>query len=280
MRKTRFVEIAAIACALAIPGTGPEARADECHLPWDIPCCFVCDTSVAIATVNLKICNCTDEPAPYNWRLVDPNGLLTFSPSQGTIMQLGPGECTNIPITICCPPGSPVGVPVVYFAEIINKNTGAVFGCEGSVVFTGDVKLEPCDPTLPTPTGVPTRGGFVATTLNPEGSQIFPTFEAMGGWNVQVSGPAQVDIPPGEAVLVPLEILVLSQSPVSGGAGVPTGQFADLLVSWDQDGDGTSEVGSSITFQVSTPCVGDLDGDGVVGSSDLALLLGGWGLCP
>ena len=26
-------------------------------------------------------------------------------------------------------------------------------------------------------------------------------------------------------------------------------------------------------------CLGDLDGDGVVGAEDLALLLGGWGAC-
>jgi hypothetical protein len=28
------------------------------------------------------------------------------------------------------------------------------------------------------------------------------------------------------------------------------------------------------------PCVGDLTGDGVINSADLAIILGAWGVCP
>ena len=36
----------------------------------------------------------------------------------------------------------------------------------------------------------------------------------------------------------------------------------------------------TIEYSIPTPCPQDLDGDGTVGASDLAMLLGSWGACP
>ncbi|MHC4977303.1 MAG: hypothetical protein ACYTF7_11995, partial [Planctomycetota bacterium] len=56
--------------------------------------------------------------------------------------------------------------------------------------------------------------------------------------------------------------------------------FFDVTVSYDQDGDGVPEVGSSIAVHSSPGCPGDFDGDGDVDGGDLGLFLAGWGPCP
>lgn len=267
------VLIGVFACAGA-------ARADFCRLPWDVPCCFLCDCPVGVASVNLEICNCTDVPSVYRWDLSDANGLLQFNPATGSVY-LQPGECTVIPITICCSPNLQIGAPAIYSATIINQTTGATFGCDGSVVFTGEVKLQACDPTVPVEPGVPSPGGFVATNMSSTPASLTIFFEPMGQIPVEViPSQIQVDIPPdGDAMNIPLSFLVPRDMPKSGIPGQP--QFVDVLASWDQDGDGEPEVGSSIALRiVGAGCDTDFDGDGQTGSSDLAVLLGSWGPCP
>ncbi len=53
----------------------------------------------------------------------------------------------------------------------------------------------------------------------------------------------------------------------------------------DHDGETTGSLAfDNVRYRqaqpIEPPCAGDLDGDGVVGSADLATLLGGWGVCP
>jgi hypothetical protein len=77
-------------------------------------------------------------------------------------------------------------------------------------------------------------------------------------------------------------VIVLTAEPASPG-GYP-------FLRWVVDG-GPQPVGS-VTIEVTItddldlqalydlPCAGDLDGDGHIGASDLAQLLGSWGPCP
>ncbi|MEC9372693.1 MAG: hypothetical protein VYC34_02580 [Planctomycetota bacterium] len=281
MARCTFGRILVAAAASAV-GFGNVASADFARLPWDVPCCFICDCPFGIASVNLTICNCTDVPATYTWNLKDapggPMGLLQFNPPQGTVM-LPPGECTNIPITICCSPNLQIGFPAVYQVNVVNQTTGNTFSALGSVVFTGQTKLEACDPTVPVEPGVPALGGFVATNMSGQPADIFVQFEAMGGLPVEISPrEVQLTLPPkGDAITIPLQFLVEG---TRRGDGQP--QFIDVLASWDQNGDGVPEVGSSIGLRIvaGDPCPADLNGDGLVNAADLGGLLGAWGPCP
>lgn len=48
---------------------------------------------------------------------------------------------------------------------------------------------------------------------------------------------------------------------------------------WDAATDGDRLMANALLFVAGAPCPSDLDGDGVVGASDLANLLGAWGPC-
>jgi len=52
--------------------------------------------------------------------------------------------------------------------------------------------------------------------------------------------------------------------------------IADVLV----DVDSYAMTIDNVRFRAVTPCPGDIDGDGVVGSGDLGALLAAWGACP
>jgi hypothetical protein len=64
------------------------------------------------------------------------------------------------------------------------------------------------------------------------------------------------------------------QPPTGGLTGGPRNTFDDTT-------DDNVHRTLIIEFPVEDhPCIGDFDGDGVVGGADLSLMLGGWGLCP
>jgi hypothetical protein len=275
MNPTRFLAVAvSAALALALPGA---ALADECHLSWDIPCCEVPGTDVSQAVVTLTICNCTDESAEYAWSFPD-QPPLTFSPATGGV-GLAPGECIDIPITITCPTGVP-GEAAVFTVVVENLNTGNVFKCQGAIRETGDIKPTPTDPVVPIQTDDPTVGTLIVTNRGADPVNWAPIVEVMPD-----DGRVRVDPIPSRtiepAATETVELAVAYAEMARGSAPAPL--FYDVIIKWDQDGDGVAEAGSSFALfndPRGAPCVGDLDGDGVVGASDLAALIGGWGACP
>jgi hypothetical protein len=57
-----------------------------------------------------------------------------------------------------------------------------------------------------------------------------------------------------------------------------SGTTAIVTAYWDDDDDNGVDSGSAYLFDASA-CPADFDGDGNVGASDLAMLLGSWGPC-
>ncbi len=256
---------AMIAASLCLTGT---VRADECHLSWDVPCCRVPGSDLGMADVVLTICNCTNTRSDYEWFF--PNDPFNAMPFQGTTT-LDPGECVEIPITIFCPPGQP-GEATVFTIVITNLTTGTVTKCQGSFVYTGEVKAEPADPVIVVETPRPVDFAVTATNTSNKPVSWAPQTRVVPAdiWQVEPIEP--IVLGPGETQTLNLTARrVADHEPFV---------FYDIILLWDQDGDGDNEAGSSVALRIDRgACIADLDGNGRVNSGDLAILLAAWGPC-
>ena len=268
MRKSLLGAVAAFSTLL-----GGVAQADMCHLSWDVPCCPVPGCKdMGKAEVVLTICNCTDVTNDYQWFFPDDN--INAMPFQGSVT-LQPGQCVDIPITIFCDPMA-VGEENIFTVVVQNQTDGSAMKCQGSIRNTGDVKAM----SGPQVVGVDTPGP-VNVSLTASNTSDVPVQWA----------PRVMVMPDGAADVRPIQPLVLQAGEtrtlevrvnrweIARGAN-PDNPFIDLIYMWDMDGDGDLEAGASTTLKIDlAACPGDLDGDGRVGSSDLAILLAGWGSC-
>jgi hypothetical protein len=274
MNPLRILTLALAALALPVV-----ASADECHLSWDIPCCEVPGTDVGQAVVTLTICNCTDEAAEYAWTFPD-QPPLSFMPATGGV-GLAPGECIDVPITVTCPGGVP-GEAAVFTVVVENLNTGNVFKCQGAIRDTGDIKPTPTPAVVPVEEDEPIVGTVVVTNTGDSPVTWSPVAEIMpddGLFRVDPIEP--VSIAAGDTETI---VLVVGRTKNARGDIAIPQLFYDVVIKWDQDGDGDLEAGSSFALyndpNAGVSCPGDLDGDGVVGASDLAGLISSWGACP
>ncbi len=258
------------------------ARADECHMSWDIPCCPIPGTNIGTASITLTICNCTDLTSNYTWDF-PPQPPLSFMPAMGMVT-LAPGECVDIPITVTCPADlATPGNGVVFTAVIENTTTGISAKCQGSIRNSGDVKADPTPPIVTVDTDGPIDVGVLVTNSSDNPILWDPTFEVMPQTDDIVVAPFEpVVIPARASMHKNFRVNRIEFSSARGGvAEHEPFVFFDIILSWDQDGDGSPEPGSSVAIRSvrSNPCAADLNGDGVIDSGDLARLLAAWGPC-
>ncbi len=258
------------------------ATAETCDLPWDIPCCAMEGEQFGTAIANLVICNCTDVESTYDFQMKTTQPGVTFSPGGG-VVTLAPGDCIEIPITIHCPTDG--GVPgmngFIFSACVTNATTGATFSCDGSVRDVTEYKVIPSTPIIDIfpvepglPVGPPATARLVVSNIGSSGKDgVSIDVAPMGGVEVIPQWTNPVFPPPGGAIVLEAEVRSLrDHEPFV---------FYDIILMYDGDGDGTQdEAGSFRARSVPAKCIGDLDGDGTVGSSDLAQLIGRWGPCP
>lgn len=110
---------------------------------------------------------------------------------------------------------------------------------------------------------VPTMAG----ALRPAAPlSVFRGGAPQGTWSLSVT-----DAVGGDAGSVSIACLELVTAPDCNANGVPDAQDIASGTSVDTDGDG---------FPDECGCRADLDGDGIVGGPDLAVLLAAWGPCP
>jgi len=275
--KRLVMTLAALLCAAAMTLHAPAARADACHLSWDIPCCPIPGTNFGVADVVLTICNCTDIKSNYRFTMKTTAQDVTFVPSEGSVV-LQPGECVDIPISVICGPEAPGGF--VFQANVLNTNTGNQFSCTGSIRPAGsDWKVTPTNPAPPIVVGEPTIISFVATNMGMSPS-LSVQIQTMGNVEVMSDPTPRIDVMPGQTMVFFVEIMAHPPDPIL--TRMPHFRdFYDVILHFD-NGEGmvmpNSSVGGAITPADSCPA--DLTGDGAVGSADLAELLGNWGLCP
>ncbi len=279
MKRWRTTLAACVAVLTACLAT-QSSRADHCELLWDLPCCIVPGTNIGVSNNVLTICNCFQDVATYDFFLKGGPAGTTFSPPGG-VVTLAPGECIEIPIMVTCDPSAtgPMGGGFVFQANVTNIATGAQFSCQGSVRGVENWKVTPVDPVVAVPVGTTVRTQLVVSNIGSSGKDgVSIDVMTMGGGTATARWQNPIVMPTGGQCALPLDIR-FDGPPSARGATFDV--FFDVIVSYDDDGDGVPEQNSSLKARVvGGPCIGDLDGDGVVGSADLAELIGRWGPCP
>ncbi len=118
----------------AVYAAGPAGKCREvCYASTRSVCCD------GEANSYITICNYDVVPHLYSYGLTpstDPGcsglGVTAFDPPSGTVT-VGPGQCLTIPIDIICPTDMAPGLESCFQALVYNHDTGATFGCLGSV---------------------------------------------------------------------------------------------------------------------------------------------------
>ena len=118
----------------AIYQAGPSGKCREaCYASKKASCCD------GEAMTWVAICNYDVVAHVYSYGLTPlagagcaGAGVTTFSPSSGTIT-VNAGACVSVPITVMCPTDAPLGTESCFQVTVYNHDTGALFGCQGSV---------------------------------------------------------------------------------------------------------------------------------------------------
>jgi len=298
MAITSIIFAAGAVSALISTGVPPGTGENYCHLTWDKQCCPIPGCDVSIAPGVLTICNEKPEPAEFFWELIDISGLgLQFMPQSGIAAPgmdptgISTGPCIDIPFTVICPPNFPLGTAADYQAIVTKVGTNETFTCFGNVRNASELKLDPAgDPVIDVPIplagaqATAVRGQLVVSNLGSsgkdDGSRLY--IVPMGPFAVAQATLDIPPIPPGSSWAVD-SFFDVSFSGARRGAGVDL--MGDILFMIDTDGDnvGDTVIGSQTVRGVPTaaPCVGDLNGDGVIDTADLGILLGVFGApCP
>jgi len=278
MKVSRFIACCAFALGAGLNTPAPASaqggtQGNFCHLQWDIPCCPD-PCGGGFATVMLTICNYKAAGAEFEFHMNGPAGVM-FMPQVGFV-GVASGDCIDIPITVKCPPG--LG-GFVFSATVIKVGTPETSFCEGSIRDTGGIKGIPLPPVVDAPAGVPVRVPVMVqlpATFRPAFFDIFYR-ASMQPSPFQVNPPmtrlSLNGLPPGEPVLVDSFFDIFYE--IDFARGGPIGpEVGDILIEADLDGDGLTEPIGSLTVRgVPRACLGDMNGDGIVDTGDLGILI-------
>jgi hypothetical protein len=250
------------------------ALANWCHLSWDIPCCpDPCGGGFAVVT--LTICNTKQTTFDYQFDMSGPAGVM-FMPPTG-IVGLAPGECINLPITVKCPPG--LG-NFIFSATITKFGPPPVetFTCDGSIRTTGGIKAGSGNPTVSVNPVLPTRVSIMVQAPQEFRPAFFDIFYVAGG-PLQVNPPMQrLQPPPGTGAWAVDSFFDVFYDIDLTDRGLGSAEMGDVIIMGDIDGDGTPEpIGSVGVMLESAGCAADLNGDGIVDTADLGLVLSFFG---
>lgn len=275
---TRRMFTAALAAATAAAlSASPGAKGDMCHLEWDLPCCPIPGSDLGMATVVFTICNCTDQSAQYEFVFKADEPTLSFDPPGG-VVGLEPGECVDIPITVFCNFQQDQDGRGPFSANVVNLSTGNQFECGGSVRPANAAKVTPPDPVIDVSVDEEVVIPLVVQNLVNGPNVVDITASSMNPDLMIVQQPAPVQFDAPGMQMTSLTAMIVAPDMARGAADI---EFYDCLLTYIATDGGNPDVNSSVTLRVGLPtCDADLNGDGQVGSGDLAALLGSWGPCP
>ena len=215
-----------------------------CNVPWDKPI-----KPGTCITVMANVCNKSAVPQTINWYVNGP----AISTAQSGSFVLPPFTCTNIPIVVCAPAGTPANTLLTWnFYMGADQQCPTV--CMGSVITTGIIIGTPTDPTGIAGTG---RGGVVTVGLQGLPPESPVRFRAIGpDMEPDMQYISLNGLPPG----VPWELPGFTpgaagdKSNAKAGEGIdvpiqfvegdPVGDYV-IVVEADLDGDGQFEPLSS-----------------------------------
>ena len=235
--------------------------------------------AAAIAKTFLHIHNEDVSDASYVFGLVDPTGTLAFEPPSGFTV-VGPGETNVIEVTIIAPPAGTPGTGIAYRANVVEMTTGAVATVNGELRNTDEVAFSAGGSKQILPEDQPESDGG---TTNKSEAQLPPKMlsgKFEGDPFRTVIFTETITLGPREThkLTIPIDLELFEARGAIHG-------FGDLVIEWDQDGDGFPDPGGSITLCPPMPnagptCPGDFNNDGDVDGADLGQMLGNWGACP
>ncbi len=258
---------------------GGEPGPNRCSLvPWEFQCVEI-DLGLGAGNPDvmgflLTVCNCKPETALFTFTASSDSGVVV--PPSGAF-GLPPGGCGILPMGLLCPGDGPVTLNVEVVKVLPSVET---FSC----LAIGTAQSDATEWTLTPNPAIDAAPGddveFLWTVTNT--GDLPATFDAPAVMQMPEGAFDMVTItPPGR--LNPGESDLLSIAAVVNDPGESCPSFGDLLLEYDTDGDRLPEVAASGGARVippDPPCpdkTPDLDGDGVVGASDLAGLLSQWG---
>lgn len=252
----------------------PEPQA---HLTRVSPLRAVAGTNHFVANAILTIYNPTPVISQFNWQLSSATPGVSFAPATG--LTIAPnGAFTEVNILISAPASAvPFGQAIEYRATVLNVTANAEFVLTGRIVRPHELTMVPSDPVLQL-NELPNEDSVLLYWVisNPTPVNQVLTFTVdlegvPGAYATPVYG--QMSVAAGLSRVIAVRVFLTNVSP---------GGYVDVIVSWDQNGDGVPEVGASSSIwsrhEISR-CTGDLNGDGVVNGGDLGALLSHWGLC-
>ncbi|MCA9290044.1 MAG: hypothetical protein KDA25_02885 [Phycisphaerales bacterium] len=281
----------------ALHGAGPAGKCRHCcYVPSWKPFCAgatsvivgveICNKSVDVHTFELTMAGLP--VASYPGGTIDgPTGFTFIDPS---IVTLGPGDCAVVRVRIDRPTDMVAnGDTGCYEASVTNLDTGDVVTCVGRVVD----RRKWCAVAIghgggAIPMAVATPRAFVFQIINharPIGVFHYAVY-AIDRDTGQPNAVVSLDgLPPGKPVSGSIDIAE-GESAELGFEAVYTDyeplRSTELMLLGDLDGDGVATDPMELfpvtsVLELSNPA--DLNGDGVVGPADLAILLSQWGPC-
>jgi len=228
----------------------------KCHLPAVVPFCGNQQT----VTITAQICNYGATADTFNYSFLglppgpgcDVAGPTTFNPASGSVV-LGPGSCTNIPVTITRPSGmagtGPTTLVACYQMAVTAAESGRAIACvakvsrpANSLCVTLPANIASIVPVYITADRAPVlpnvgkTATVEATFRNESATPLNFTARFSFAANEDAPQPAfaqPVSVPPGGASSIPLQV---SFTDDDDPAAIYT-----IFIEADLDGDGEFE---------------------------------------
>ena len=256
---------------------GAFAPDDTCSLPWDLLCARVPfgPFILNIAVMDLRIRNNTNVAQVYGYTLSSDDPQTIFFPPAG-FAAVPPGQTCFVPVIAACPPEG--GGQTTLTAQVTRLSDGFTFGCQGQATTPSvDIEVDPQVVRVESPPGETFSLEWSVTNPTSE-PQFFDyalsTMPETGVLSLANETPGPLMIEPGDSTTISVDVAVDSK---------PTAQWAMCSSRSIGTARGVPTVATSAKVEVLPLCPprsADLDGDGVVGAADLAILLSAWGGVP
>ncbi|MCC6961907.1 MAG: SBBP repeat-containing protein [candidate division Zixibacteria bacterium] len=253
----------------------------KCKITCTLPTSAVLCRTATTVTLNLTICNRTPNTSVAQFSFApmatgsgcnfDASGI-TFSPANGTI-NLAPGQCTQIPVTLSRPLGFTAGNVACFCVTVRDTLSGAMSTCCSKLIASNTWCVTVKDPRDITGVAMGQARTFVFSARNESDSAATLDYTLRGESSAEGGALTALrlnGLPPGVPVAGSLNLPPWGETNIDGAAVLGAFNPLDLesiLIEADVDGDGVADALDVVLVQpVSFP---DCNGNGIADSLDL-----------